>query len=372
MKKVLILTTSTGQGHNQAAASVENAFKSHGYTTIKYDFLARNSKLLNNIIVYGYEFLASKFSFIYGLLYNLSDTKFTNKLLKLPFYLNSRKFYKKVDELKPDLIVASHAFSINVMRKFKKVHPEIPYILIVTDFKAHSTYIDHIVDAYVTGSNYTKNNLIKTGITPDKIYPIGIPINERFYKEKTSAEELKDDYFNLLLMSGSLGLDSISLVLKQLLKNKNKLRITVVCGKNEKLKKNLINYCSNYNFSDKKLHILGYTTDIAYLMDYCDLIISKPGGLTVTESIVKNIPLIIPFSIPGQEQENTDFLVGEGYSISIDSIDNINNVVNYYINNPEDLTNIKNKLKSLSSSYSIEKIVYIGEDLLNKNDCRNN
>ena len=369
MKKVLILTTSTGQGHNQAAASVENAFKAHGYTTIKHDFLAHNSKFLNNIVVYGYEFLASKFSFIYGFLYKLSDTKLTNKLLQIPFYFNSKKFYKKINEVQPDLIVASHAFSINILKKFKKIHPNVPYILIVTDFKAHSTYIDNIVDAYITGSEYTKKQLIKSGISPNKIFPIGIPINEKFYKEKTSAEELKDDYFNLLLMSGSLGLESISLVLKQLLKNENKLRITVVCGKNEKLRKNLVNYCHNYNSSNKKLHILGYTTDISYLMDYSDLIISKPGGLTVTESIVKNIPLIIPFVIPGQEQDNADFLVSEGYSISAQSIDDINYVVNHYINNPEALIKIKNKLKDLSASYSINKIVTIGENLLNRGCC---
>ena len=61
MKKVLILTTSTGQGHNQAASSVEESFKACGYETMKYDFLAKNSTLLNDIIVLGYEFLAAKF-----------------------------------------------------------------------------------------------------------------------------------------------------------------------------------------------------------------------------------------------------------------------------------------------------------------------
>lgn len=66
MKKVLILTTSTGQGHNQAASSVEESFKACGYETIKYDFLAKNSTLLNDIIVLGYEFLAAKFPKLYG------------------------------------------------------------------------------------------------------------------------------------------------------------------------------------------------------------------------------------------------------------------------------------------------------------------
>ena len=76
-------------------------------------------------------------------------------------------------------------------------------------------------------------------------------------------------------MSGSLGLNTIFLVLKELLKNPNKLRITVVCGKNDNLKNKLTKYCNEKHFENKKLHILGFTKDISYLMDYCDVIISK-------------------------------------------------------------------------------------------------
>lgn len=366
MKKVLILTTSTGQGHNQAASSVENSFKIAGYETIKYDFLAKNSTLLKDIIVIGYEFLAAKFPKLYGFFYKISDTKFTNKLLKVPFYLNKRKLINVLDNIKPDLIVASHAFSISILENAKKKGLNIPYILIVTDFKAHYTYISQYVDAYITGSKFTKQTLIDKGINSEKIFPLGIPINPEFYTEVTKVEDLKDDYFNLLLMSGSLGLNSISIVLKELLKNKNKLRITVVCGKNTTLKDNLLNYCANNNFNNKKLHILGFTKDISYLMDYCDIIISKPGGLTVTESIVKNIPLIIPFAIPGQEQENIDFLVSKGYSILLDNINNINETINYLIDHKEILLDYRSKLKELSSTYSTTEIVNIGANLISK------
>ena len=357
MKKVLILTTSTGQGHNQAASSVEESFKACGYETMKYDFLAKNSTLLNDIIVLGYEFLAAKFPKLYGFFYKISNQKFTNKLLKIPFYLNSKKVVKVLNDIQPDLIVASHAFSINVLENCKKKGLKAPYILIVTDFNAHYTYVSNYVDAYITGSEFTKKTLINKGISPERIYPIGIPISQKFYTEITEANEL---------MSGSLGLNSISIVLKELLKNKNRLRITVVCGKNTKLRDKLLNYCNDNNFENKKLHILGFTKDVSYLMDYCDIIISKPGGLTVTESIVKNTPLVIPFAIPGQEQENIDFLVNEGYSILLSDINDINEVVNRLIDNKAILLDIKSKLQSLSSTYSTKKIVEIGENLINE------
>lgn len=367
VKKVLILTISTGQGHNQAAASVSGSFEDRGYEIIKHDFLQNNSRFLNDIIVTGYELMASKFPKTYGAFYKLTDTKIINTLLNIPFYFSRRKVSKLINKFNPDVIVATHALSTRIISQLKKKGLKTPYILIVTDFKAHYTYISEYVDAYITGSEYTKQSLIQRSINSDKIYPVGIPINKKFYTEVTSASELKDKaYFNLLLMSGSLGLNQISSVLKELLKNPNKLRITVVCGKNTKLKDSLTQYCNENIFQNKKLHILGFTKDISYLMDYCDVIISKPGGLTVTESIVKNIPLIIPFAIPGQENENTDFLTGEGYSILLDDLSKINDTINYLINNPDYLLNIKSKLSSLASTYSLEKIVDIAEDLIDK------
>ena len=365
VKKVLILTISTGQGHNQAASSVAESFQSRGYEIVKHDFLKNNSKFLNDIIVKGYELMASKFPKTYRAFYKLTDSSMINVLLNFPFCFSRRKVSKLIDEINPDIIVATHALSTRIISELKKKGLRIPYILIVTDFKAHYTYISKYVDAYITGSMYTKNSLIERNIDADKIYPLGIPISKKFYTEVTNASELKDKaYFNLLLMSGSLGLNQISSVLKELLKNPNKLRITVVCGKNTNLKNTLTQYCNENVFVNKKLHILGFTKDISYLMDYCDVIISKPGGLTVTESIVKNIPLIIPFAIPGQEKENIDFLTSEGYSILIEDLNKINDTINFLINNPEYLSVKKDKLKSLAATYSLEKIVDIAENLI--------
>lgn len=368
MKKILILTVSTGQGHNQAAASLETSFVSNGYEVIKNDFLSSSSKFLNDMIVMGYELMASKLPKTYGLFYKFTDSKLINKLLKVPFCFSKKKVLKLINEANPDVIIATHALSINVIEDLKKNNLiNIPYISIVTDFKAHYTYISQYVDAYITGSDYTKNSLIARGINSNKIFPIGIPINQKFYTEITNADKLKDnEYFNLLLMSGSLGLNTIFLVLKELLKNKHKLRITVVCGKNTHLKDKLTKYCHLNEFKDKKLHIIGFTKDISYLMDYCDIIISKPGGLTVTESIVKNIPLIIPFAIPGQEEENMDFLTNEGYSVSIKDLSSLNKVIDNLISNPSSLNNLKYKLKKLSSTYSLDKIVDITEELIKK------
>ncbi|WP_244833702.1 glycosyltransferase [Clostridium sp. BJN0001] len=365
MKRILILTTSTGQGHNIAAASIENSFKNAGYEVIKHDFLKGNSKFLNDSFVEGYKILATKFPKLYGLLYDFTDSTYINKFLKIPFFITKLKVKKKIKKIKPDLIIATHSISVNVIEDLKKNGLNIPYILVVTDFKAHYLYISNYVDAYITGSEYTKKTLIDRNIPESKIYPIGIPINKKFYTF-TKKEDLvdKDNYFNILLMSGSFGLNDTSYVLKTLIKNNHKLRIIVVCGKNETLKNSLTEFIKRSEYTDKKIHILGFSTDIPYIMEYSDIIISKPGGLTVTESIVKNLPLIIPFSIPGQEKENIDFLVNSGCALCPSTYDEINILVDNLIDNKDSFLSIKERLKSLSSTYSLSKIVSIGKNLI--------
>ncbi|WP_418222863.1 MGDG synthase family glycosyltransferase [Clostridium isatidis] len=363
MKKVLILTTSTGEGHNQAANSIANTFMKYSYEVITYDFLKSNSKILTNLLVKGYEIAASFFPKTYGFLYNISNTLFITKIISFIFYFLNKKVYKFIRNSNPDVIVVTHPFAVSIATNIKnKIN--IPIITIVTDFKAHGAYISDKVDAYIVGSNETKNNLIEKGILKDRIFVYGIPVKDKFFKEKINLSGIdKGDYFNVLLMGGSMGLKNISQVLKELLNNSCKLRITVVCGKNEELRNNLLKKYNN-NIKNKKLHILGFSNDIDVLMDYSDLIISKPGGLTSTEAINKRLPLIIPFVIPGQETENVEVLQANGCAIYLNNLLELNLLVSDLINNPDKLKKIEESMANLSSSYSKDNIVKLADKLI--------
>lgn len=367
MKTVLVLTTSTGQGHNQAANSLSDIFKKNNYNVIKYDFLYNNSRFLNDLIVGGYELFATKLPKLYGLLYKFTDTKYLNNLLKFCFFNTERKLLSYIKQIKPDIIIGTHPLAINMLGRLKKnKHIDIPVISIVTDFKAHYSYISNFVDSYVTASEYTKEHMISRGITSDKIYTYGIPIKQDFYSiNEDIAATKSDDYFNILLMSGSMGLSNIYYVLQELMKNKNKLRITVVCGKNEALKNKLIDRYSIPTES-KKLHIMGFTNDISTLMDYCDVVISKPGGLTSTESMAKNIPMVIPFAIPGQEIQNTEFLVNHNCATYVKNLNEINEIIDEFIKNPQILTDMKNSISKISKNFSLEQIVQLSNNLISK------
>lgn len=370
MKKVLILTTSTGQGHNQAAKSLSELLKKNDFKCVSYDFLSNSSRFLIEAIVGGYEISAMNFPNIYGFVYKLTNNKYINALTRIPFFLVKKRLLSLINIEKPDIIISTHPLSICIMDKLKEDGLNIPFVSVVTDFKAHYSYIGKNVDAYITGSEFTKNSLIDKKIEKEKIYPLGIPIRESFFENDENIPNIKsNDFFNILLMSGSMGLKNISYVLTELLKNKHKLRITVVCGNNKKLKEDLIKNCSKA-YPDKKLHILGFSNDIASFMEYSDVLISKPGGLTVTESIVKDLPLVIPFAIPGQEQENTEFLTSEGYAIEVKKIEDINKIIDSLIDNPNNLTKMKSKISKLSNTYSLNSIVKLANDLIKRTNIK--
>lgn len=364
MKKILILTASTGEGHNQAASSIAENFEKRGYEVIQNDFLKSNSTFLDNILVFGYEILASIFPKLYGISYKLTDNRLNNKLLSLLFFSTRKKVLKLINQIKPDIILLTHPYAVNIIGSLKSKGLSTPVISIVTDFKAHGTYIDSNINVYITGSDNTKESLIERGIDSNKVFSYGIPVKEQFGDKIPGLLSTKDsDYFNILLMSGSMGLNNISYVLKELLNNSHKLRITVVCGNNKDLKSTLSKEYKN-RIKDKKLHILGFSKDIASLMEYSDLIITKPGGLTITEAITKTLPIVIPFCIPGQEMQNAEFLTSNGYALYVDSLLELNLIVDNLIDNPYELEKMRNNLSKLASTYSKEKIVDIANNLI--------
>ncbi len=360
MKTVLILTASTGEGHNQAADSLKKKYEKIGYEAVKYDFLKNTTMVMNSFIVDGYEVLAKYYPKLYGNIYKLSDKKSINDILfKRLFIIVQKKIMREIILIQPDLIVGTHPLSVSVISRLKqKDIIRIPFVSVVTDFKAHYTYVDHNVDAYITGSVYTKETLINKGIPSEKIYPFGIPVREEFLC-KNEKEESQQDNFSVLLMGGSMGLKAMEDILAEIMNNKNHPKVTVVCGRNEKLERKLLE-----KYKDENITILGFTKCIPELMEKHSLIVTKPGGLTVSEAINKEIPMIIPFAIPGQEEENTQFLVQSGAALELKQTSSINEMIDLLVTNKQIYNDMKINIKKIRQNYSLDNFVEVSQKLI--------
>lgn len=366
MKRVLFLTASTGAGHNQAAKSFAGHFDEQGYETKIIDFLKDINKAMDFFVADGYEFLANNLPSVYGLIYEGFDNSTLNSLSRYSLYTLKYKLYKKIREFQPDLIIGTHPFSVMFMCEMKrKQQLDCKFISIVTDFKAHYAYVDRCVDAYITGSEYTKQSLIDRGIEGHKVFPYGIPVRDVFYQRVERRTEIpKDEKLNVLVMGGSMGINKLYDAVEKLI-NHEDINLTVVCGKNEKLRDKI---ATNFSFQIRtnKLTLYGFTKEIPRLMDENDVIISKPGGITTTESLAKGIPMVVPFAIPGQEEENIEFITTENAGSYVKSLDSLLDEVLSFKYEEGKLDRCHENIVRVTRQYSIESIIELGKELANE------
>ncbi|MPQ45299.1 MGDG synthase family glycosyltransferase, partial [Clostridium tarantellae] len=208
MAKILILSTSTGYGHDQAANSFKEILLAENNQVLVYDFLKSN-KILNGSVVNGYELCANSLRLLYGIGYKITNNSFINKLNGIIFSSVCKSLLKVIDSYKPELIITTHPLCVSILSKLKKKNfISLPIISVVTDFKAHYTYISQEIDAYITASESTKNHMITKGINKNNIFSLGIPLRKEFYNSnKITKIHKTNNYFNILLMGGGMGLN---------------------------------------------------------------------------------------------------------------------------------------------------------------------
>ena len=364
---ILYLSIAAGGGHLKVCESInEEVIKRYPSSTSSIvDAFKYVNPVLDRLVVGSYLNTVKKTPKIYGKLYKMSEEggnihdfgKTVNRLL-------SYKIKKLIRQSKASAVVCSHPFPIQMILNIKKKNRlNIPVIAVMTDYSIHQLWLHNDIDAYVVAHEYIKYEMMLRGIPEQKIYPLGIPVSKDFAVLKNRADVCKSlnikNTFTILIMGGSLGFGKINEIFKSLLNLKRKLQIIVVAGKNHKLKKQLeeVFYPKN-----KEVKIFGFTDKVADLMTASDIIITKPGGITIAEAIIKNLPIIITSPIPGQEERNTHFLMNTGVAARISEEANIDSIIYQIVDNPLRISHMKEIARFLAKPYACSEIV----DLLEK------
>ncbi|MDK2904555.1 MAG: processive 1,2-diacylglycerol beta-glucosyltransferase [Eubacteriaceae bacterium] len=371
MAKVFIFTASTGAGHNLAANSLKESLNQAGLKTEIYDAFKESSVALDRLISVGYKQMVATTPKLYEQMYNQFNNmnRFQQGMFQVLTRIMNPEIVPMVQKGKPDLIISTHPFVTNVLGTLKEHDAfDIPVLSVVTDYKIHTLYLKKMIDAYVVGSEYTKKTMIDKGVNPDIIYAYGIPVRQAFLtnnhlEPKKSEVDLAG---TVLLMAGSLGSRQMEKAFLSLLKVKEKIRIIAVCGNNKWIEKEMHLLNKARNSDGKIVEIHGFVENVPELMDESDAIISKPGGLTTTEAIVKNIPMIIPYYYPGQEEENADYLVDGGMAIKVDKIKDLTEKVNFLFENKYIIKQMSENMSEEAMNRSMEKTVELCESLISK------
>ena len=384
-KKVLIMSASTGGGHNRAAKAMKDEIEKkcidgEHITCEIIDSLKLINTTMDKIISSGYEKSAKYTPKAWGGVYKMSDANIVSKHEYKGNLFNTllaSKLKKLLKESKPDLIIGTHPFPMIALSTLKKKYPYRnafnsffvpPLISVLTDYTAHSTYIQDEIDYYIAGDEYVKEVLISEGVDGDKIKPYGIPVEKSFleHREKSVVLEelgLAPDKFTVLLMGGSFGAGNIKDTLKELLEIDRDFQIIVITGRNETLKEKLEKSLEKHDI-DKNISILGFTQDMNDILSAVDIIVSKPGGLTTTECLLKELPMIIPYYIPGQEEENMDFLSNCGAALRTSKKFTISVLLKVLIDNPMRMELLKNNIKSVKKQNTAEDIANLVSNIL--------
>lgn len=372
MKKALLLTASAGGGHNSAAKAVKDELDKLGVETIVVDALKFTSPVLDKMVSNGYEASAKYIPQTYGSIYKISGGKSKRNLDVLVRQVMGKKILQLVQAKKPDAIVCTHPFPTMALMKYKEQGTlNIPVVSILTDYTAHPAYIQASADAFVIGDEDVEYILKGAGIPSEKIYPYGIPVSDNFLntdRVDTVKQSLAiEDKFTVLLMGGSFGAGNIKESLIELLSSRYDFQVIVVTGRDMMLKEKLEKLISEMN-TEKTVRILGFTKDMAELLILGDVLVTKPGGLTTTEAILKGIPMIVPFYIPGQEAENVDFLLNNGLALKTSRNYSLKTLVEILIENPDrrqEMVDRMMKRRKVSSAANTAKLVI---ELIEKNE----
>ncbi len=369
---ILIFTASTGGGHKRAAAAIEAKIKSVSpETTVNVvDALESIGKFYNRTVCEGYYILATKTPKLYGQCYKITDRK--NLVYKSVMKSNSMmasKLLKIIEKYKPDVVIACHAFITTMISKLRKQgKTNVKAISLITDYDSHRTYFVPNIDAYVVAEPYMADKLqSEYGIPKEKIYPYGIPILDKFAHPTLSKEEicrregLDPNLKTILFMAGSFGVNGVLKFYEQLAKQKYNAQFVVITGRNQKLYEHMQKLEKTLN-SNNKTKLLYFVDNVEDYMHISDLIITKPGGLTVTESLACSLPLAIYSAFPGQERDNADFLLSQNVAILLDKTNGAEQITKL-VNSPEKLAKMKENCKKLAIPNSAEKIFRLAEQL---------
>lgn len=376
MKKILIFYGSYGGGHLAAAKSIENYINSNypDITVQKVDCMEYISKHLNKILAESYNEAAKRAPWAWKKAYYLSnDGILMSNAVKTSNVIFSLKLNKLLQKFKPDLIISTHPFGTQmcgILKKKKKINCKLATVL--TDFHIHGQWLmfHEFCDYYFVSNENMKNDMIKYDIDENKIHISGIPVSERF-KQKFDKEKIYKDFDldpdkqTVLFFAGGefgLGNKTTIMVFRALIKLFSKLQVIAVSGKNEKMFNKFEDIVKNTESSDR-IKVLNFTDKVPELMSISSFIITKPGGLTSSESLVSHLPIIIINPIPGQEEENAEFLVDKGVAVWIHKKDNVARVLKNLYRDENKLPSMKEATFSIAKPNSTQTIC---ETLLNE------
>ncbi|MBS1161150.1 MAG: galactosyldiacylglycerol synthase [Proteobacteria bacterium] len=366
--RILVLSVSAGAGHVRAAqaicATAANSFPD--LETVHLDVLDLVPAGFRKFYGSGYIKLVEKAPQLWAYLYQRTDhppaSSLGDRFRRQIERLNTRKLDDEIARIAPDAIVCTHFLPAELLsRRIAKGRATPPVWINITDFDVHGLWLHPHIHGYFVATEEVAVRLAARGIPAEQIHVTGIAIMPQFSTppaRDVAAAELGLDpaKTTLLMMSGGAGVGGIEMLVEQAAAQSTDTQIVALAGRNAELLQRLQEIAARY---PGRIHPQGFTRTIERVMAAADLAITKPGGLTTSECLAMQLPMIVVSPIPGQEERNADTLLESGCALKAVDAAALGYKIRLLAEDPARLAQMRQRQKALARPQAARAILDI-------------
>ncbi len=324
------------------------------------DALDKTNALFKFDYTKGYSFLIQYATTLWHWAFWATDSKFLRPLsrtvARIINCINSQQLLRYFIQENPAVIISTHFLPSELTASLKKKNKiTSKLITVITDYGVHPFWVSPGTDLYVVASDFTKDRLVLEGVEAEKISVLGLPFDPKFlqhFDRIILCQKLRIDHkkFTVLLMTGSFGLGPLEEIMEVLHKD---CQVLVVCARNKKL------YARLFKRNLENVKVFGFVSNTEELMAAAQVIITKPGGATITEVLIMELPVIFISAIPGQESANVEALAKYGIGVSPKNIEEIKNFVLDLKNNPQKALDLSQRIREIRKPFACKELASV-------------
>ena len=369
-KNILVVTASMGSGHNKAANAVAEAIK-RKYPVNKInviDFMSTETAYFNSLVKDIYLKMLDHTPSVYEFFYKFTSDSTKGSTIQSVFAHAMKKDMRElIKKYEADMVICTHPFPCADASYLKQTGEiNIPLITVMTDFCVHQFWLYKNIDIYFTANDLLKKEMVNQGLLEERIFVTGIPVGYNFRVDYNRDDllakfKLEKDKPVALIMGGGLGLGGVKNALCQLERLKKDIQILVITGANVALWSEMNEYAQH---SKHKIFVWGYSHNIQEFMSVATFLISKPGALTISEALTRELPMILHDPIPGPEVDNAKFVSDNGAAIWVKHQDTLDAVVREVLSDATILPKLRNNAKVLKKPYASDNIADVIANML--------
>lgn len=369
-KNILVVTASMGSGHNKAANAVAEAIK-RKYPVNKInviDFMSTETAYFNSLVKDIYLKMLDHTPSVYEFFYKFTSDSTKGSTIQSVFAHAMKKDMRElIKKYEADMVICTHPFPCAAASYLKQTGEiNIPLITVMTDFCVHQFWLYKNIDIYFTANDLLKKEMVNQGLLEERIFVTGIPVGYNFRVDYNRDDllakfKLEKDKPVALIMGGGLGLGGVKNALCQLEHLEKDIQILVITGVNVALWSEMNEYAQH---SKHKIFVWGYSHNIQEFMSVATFLISKPGALTISEALTRELPMILHDPIPGPEVDNAKFVSDNGAAIWVKHQDTLDAVVREVLSDATILPKLRNNAKVLKKPYASDNIADVIANML--------